>query len=141
MRNGIDLEKGDEFEDRLKRFKTFVGQAANAAIPVFKEREGATTTGRLSPTRVKKWTSLNDDQEPLALVVAYYGGDRQPQSVKDWSDEAASVLDDLQEKNWAELSTTEREFIENRLEPFLERLERLEESESILSVRRKATTA
>jgi hypothetical protein len=138
MRTGVILDEGPEVEARLSSFQRFVENASNAAIPVFRDRADA--TGRLTPTRIRRWTSLDSDQEPFALVQMYYGGDADPKQVKDWTDRAAEVVGQLRETDWVRLEEDDKSFLEKELEPFLERLERVDES-PIVRRRRNTTPA
>lgn len=140
MRTGVTLDEGPEVDARLCRFQSFVENAGNAAIPVFRDRAGA-ATGRLTPTRIQRWTSLDSDQEPFALVQMYYGGDANPEQVKDWTDRAAKVVGQLRETDWVRLEEDEKSFLEKELEPFLERLERVDESPVVRRRRRNTAPA
>jgi hypothetical protein len=136
LRNGLALEEPEE-RTRLEALRELAEGAIRGTSPAFHDREGSVRGGSLTPERSKRLAQLDEDEELYALVSTLRG-QPDPDSVRDWSASVLLVVDGLLDHGWKDLAPENKSFIEHDLETFLERMERLDESE--LYVRRRRPT-
>jgi hypothetical protein len=135
LREGVSVDEPEE-RTRLETLRELAEGAQRGTSPAFHDRQGRARGGSLTPERSKRLAQLDQDEELYALVVTLRGGPSDPVSVRQWSTEVVLVVNGLLNKGWAALQPDQKTFVEHDLETFLERMERLDESEVFARRRR-----
>jgi hypothetical protein len=143
VRAGLAVGELPEERHRLETFRDLISSALRGAAPAFHERGNSARErgGRLTPTRSKKLATLDQDQEVFGMVRALRGGRSERDAAQAWAQRTEVVLTRLLSGGWDRLSEGDRTFIEQELETFLERMQRLDESEDFVPRRRASLTA
>lgn len=134
LREGLGLDEPEE-RTRLEALRALAEGARRGTSPAFHDREGSARSGSLTPERSKRLAQLDEDEE-LYLLVSTLSGKPDPTAVRDWSLNVVLVVDRLLDKGWRDLTPEKKDFVERDLSTFLERMERLDESEAFAHKRR-----
>lgn len=134
LRQGLALEEPEE-RTRLEALRDLAERAQRGTTPAFHDREGRARGGRLTPERSKLLAQLDEDEELYGLV-ATLRQDPDPRATQTWSRSVIGVVDELLGQGWKSLDSDQRRFVEHDLETFLERMERIDESEAYIRRRR-----
>lgn len=124
--------------ERLRQFIEMLHAAKRAARPAYpaSAAEGA-RTGNARAERSKRLSTLSRDEELLDLIIAARG-DHDADRASSWADETSTILESVQEHGWAKPSAqAELQFIENDVEGFLRRLQRIDQLDGYRPVRRQ----
>jgi hypothetical protein len=124
--------------ERLRQFIEMLLAAKRAARPAYpatpaEQRSG----GNARAERSKRLTSLSRDEQLFDLIIAARG-DRDPERASTWAEEAWSVLEAVQKDGWRKPADQARQrFIEDDVEDFLRRLQRIDQLDGYRPVRRQ----
>jgi hypothetical protein len=124
-------------EQRLSQFREMLNAAGRAAEPAHPAGPGEPARqGGARAERTERLESLSRDEELLNLVYVAHG-DEDPTTAGEWAVRAAGVLDSFETGEWNEPTETEgRRFIEEEVESFLQRLQRIDQDETYRPTKR-----
>jgi len=125
LRTGLTAE--DEERHRLQLLRSLAEAAERGAKPVLEDREGRAVGGSLSPARSRELATLDQDEELFMLVRRLRG--ENAAGVAEFAEQVKSLVDALLSSGWQTVAPALRLFAQGDLEPFLQRMERLDELE------------
>jgi hypothetical protein len=123
LRGGVTVE--DEERRRLHRLRALAEAAERGAKPVLNDREGSAQGGALAPSRSKQLATLDRDEE-LFMLVRQLRGDS-AEGVEGFAEKVKELVDSVLSQSWQAVDPGLKLFAEGELEPFLKRMERLDE--------------
>ncbi len=120
--------------ERLDQFIELLDSGLRAVNPAY-SASGGSAKGRARAERTKRLASLNRDEEMLRLIDVAYGEEEQP--LRDWAQRTSKILTGVKENDWIKPTAKgDWKFIEADVEPFLRRLQRIDQDETFRSPKR-----
>lgn len=114
---------------RVHQFIDLLDSANRADFPVYPSDHKAPRSGFARAEQTKYVARSHRDEEILELVIAARGDDSSD-DVSSWVERARSVLHDVEARGWAKPEAeAEQQFLEHDVEPFLRRLQRIDQLE------------
>jgi hypothetical protein len=125
------LAGGEEAEAARRRVTQLIeilDSAVRAGEPAYPAAPDERRAGAARGKRSERLASLDSDQQLLELVAVAHAGPLAATS--EWAGRASSVLTSLEARDWREPSPADSEFVEAELQPFLRRLQRIDQIDS-----------
>jgi len=116
--------------ERLNEFIVLLNSGLRAAQPSYPAQPAGTASkGRARAEGATRLASLNEDEELLHLIRVAHGDDRESQW-RTWAEKASEILAKVKDEDWVKpREKPEQQFIEEELEAFLRRLQRIDQLE------------
>jgi hypothetical protein len=113
--------------ERVEQLIEMLDTATRATQPAYPASAGDhSRTGTARGERTERLASLNSDQELLELISVAHD-DKDLAETSSWAKEASAVLSGVRANEWEKPSSGGKEFIEEQLQPFLRRLQRIDQ--------------
>jgi hypothetical protein len=140
-----DLVKSGQISDpaaraRLEQFTELLDHAMRATHRSYPAgREAPPSEGSARAERTKRLVSRNRDEELLKMIIAARG-DEDRAAASHWTERAHEVLNEVESRGWKTPKPEERVFLEQEVEPFLRRLQRLDQLDAYRPGKRSGLT-
>jgi hypothetical protein len=116
--------------ERLKQLIEMLDTATRAGEPAYPAAAGARSRrGTARGERSERLASLNNDRELLELVSVAHD-DKDLGETSEWAREASVILTHIRDNQWSKPDHDGEEFIEKQVQPFLGRLQRIDQIDS-----------
>ncbi len=125
---------------RVRQFNELLEHALAASKPAYPAgRPEPAAQGAARARQTSRIVSRGRDEELMNLILAARG-DKDRAGASNWTQQAHEVLSAIESQGWKNPDEDERQFLEEQVDPFLRRLQRIDELEAYRPGKRPGLT-